>query len=60
MSIQYSGLSQEASAQTLVAGDFEAIFLPRHGMLGASLRVMPSKWVASRVGYGGSVFAPAL
>ena len=38
MSIPYSGLSKESSAQTLIAGDLEAIFLPGHGMLGASLR----------------------
>src|SRR5438094_9546108 len=29
---------KEASARTLVAGDLEAVFLPDHGMLGASLR----------------------
>lgn len=38
MSIQFSGLSLEATAQTLIAGDLEAIFLPAHGMLGTSLR----------------------
>ena len=29
---------QESSARTLVAGDLQAVFLPDHGMLGASLR----------------------
>src|SRR5882672_129772 len=29
---------KEASARTLAAGDLEAVFLPGHGMLGASLR----------------------
>src|SRR6185295_11725083 len=29
---------EESSARTLVAGDLEAVFLPDHGMLGASLR----------------------
>src|SRR5262245_20832151 len=29
---------EESSARTLVAGDIEAVFLPDHGMLGASLR----------------------
>ena len=29
---------KEPTARTLVAGDLEAIFLPAHGMLGASLR----------------------
>jgi len=29
---------EDPSARTLVAGDLEAVFLPRHGMLGASLR----------------------
>jgi aldose 1-epimerase len=38
MRIQYSGLLKEASARTLAAGDLEAVFLPGHGMLGASLR----------------------
>ena len=33
-----TGLLKEPSARTLIAGDFEAVFLPRHGMLGASLR----------------------
>jgi galactose mutarotase-like enzyme len=33
----YSILS-EPSAHTIVAGDFEAVFLPHHGMLGASFR----------------------
>src|SRR5678816_4660808 len=31
-------LLQESSARTLVAGDLQAVFLPDHGMLGASLR----------------------
>ena len=31
-------LLQEPSARTLVAGDLQAVFLPDHGMLGASLR----------------------
>jgi len=31
-------LLSEKSARTLVAGDLEAVFLPGHGMLGASLR----------------------
>ena len=29
---------KESSAHTLRAGDMEAVFLPDHGMLGASLR----------------------
>lgn len=33
-----TGLLQDPSARSLVAGDLEAIFLPSHGMLGASLR----------------------
>jgi aldose 1-epimerase len=33
-----SDLLKETSARTLVAGDLEAVFLPSHGMLGASLR----------------------
>jgi len=33
-----SGLLGEPSAYTLVAGDLQAVFLPDHGMLGASLR----------------------
>jgi aldose 1-epimerase len=33
-----SGLLQDPSARLLVAGDLEAVFLPGHGMLGASLR----------------------
>jgi aldose 1-epimerase len=37
-SLVFSGLLREPSARTLVAGDFEAVFLPSHGMLGASLR----------------------
>ena len=36
--IQYSDLLNNPSAHTLVAGDLEAVFLPGHGMLGASLR----------------------
>jgi aldose 1-epimerase len=35
---QSTDLLQDPSARTLVAGDLEAVFLPRHGMLGASLR----------------------
>src|SRR5215470_8290439 len=31
-------LLDDASAQHLASGDLEAVFLPRHGMLGASLR----------------------
>jgi aldose 1-epimerase len=31
-------LLQDSPARTLVAGDFEAVFLPAHGMLGASFR----------------------
>ena len=38
MRIQSSGLLKDPSARTLVAGDLEAVFLPGHGMLGASLR----------------------
>jgi len=38
MNIQSSGLLKDPSARTLVAGDLEAVFLPGHGMLGASLR----------------------
>jgi aldose 1-epimerase len=38
VSIQYTGLLKDPSARTLVAGDLEAVFLPGHGMLGASLR----------------------
>jgi aldose 1-epimerase len=38
MNIQSSGLLNDPSARTLVAGDLEAVFLPGHGMLGASLR----------------------
>jgi aldose 1-epimerase len=33
-----AGLLSEGSAQKLIAGDLEAVFLPDHGMLGASLR----------------------
>src|SRR6266511_3281588 len=35
---QTSGLLNDPTASTLVAGDLEAVFLPAHGMLGASLR----------------------
>ena len=35
---QSSGLLNDPSAHTLIAGDLEAVFLPGHGMLGASLR----------------------
>src|SRR6059036_3055590 len=35
---QNSGLLNDPSARTIVAGDLEAVFLPDHGMLGASLR----------------------
>jgi aldose 1-epimerase len=35
---QTFGLLNGPSAHTLVAGDLEAVFLPDHGMLGASLR----------------------
>jgi aldose 1-epimerase len=38
MSIQLSSLLNDPSAHTLIAGDLEAVFLPGHGMLGASLR----------------------
>ena len=38
MNIQSSGLLNDPSAHTLIAGDLEAVFLPGHGMLGASLR----------------------
>jgi aldose 1-epimerase len=38
MRIQSSGLLKDPSARTLVAGDLDAVFLPGHGMLGASLR----------------------
>jgi aldose 1-epimerase len=38
VSIQYSGLLKDPSARTLVADDLEAVFLPGHGMLGASFR----------------------
>src|SRR4030095_15260328 len=38
MRAQYSGLLNHPSAHTLLAGDLEAVFLPGHGMLGASLR----------------------
>jgi aldose 1-epimerase len=29
---------KDPTARTLLAGDLEAVFLPAHGMLGASLR----------------------
>jgi aldose 1-epimerase len=38
MSVQLSSLLNDPSAHTLVAGDLEAVFLPGHGMLSASLR----------------------
>src|SRR5678815_1822423 len=38
MSVQLSSLLNDPSAHTLIAGDLEAIFLPGHGILGASLR----------------------
>jgi aldose 1-epimerase len=38
MHIQYSNLLKDPSVRALVASDLEAIFLPGHGMLGASLR----------------------
>jgi aldose 1-epimerase len=38
MSVQLSSLLNDPSAHTLIAGDLEAVFLPGHGMLGASLR----------------------
>jgi len=38
MNIQSSGLLNDPSARTLVTGDLEAVFLPGHGMLGASFR----------------------
>ena len=38
MSTEYSDLVKDPSARTLIAGDIEAVFLPRRGMLGASLR----------------------
>jgi len=34
----YSGTLRDSSAHSIVAGDLEAVFLPRHGMIGASLR----------------------
>jgi len=37
-SSQFEGLLADPSAHTLVAGELEAVFLPSHGMLGASLR----------------------
>ena len=33
-----SGVLKDPTAHTLIAGDLEAVFLPAHGMLGASLR----------------------
>ena len=39
MSISQSqDLLKDPSARTIVSGDLQAVFLPRHGMLGASLR----------------------
>ncbi len=35
---EYSNLIHDPSARTISAGDLTALFLPRHGMLGASLR----------------------
>jgi aldose 1-epimerase len=35
---QSQGLFEDPSARTIVAGELEAVFLPSHGMLGASLR----------------------
>jgi aldose 1-epimerase len=35
---RFPGLLSEPDARKLVAGDLEAVFLPGHGMLGASLR----------------------
>jgi len=37
-SSQSQSLFEDPSVRTIVAGDLEAVFLPRHGMLGASLR----------------------
>lgn len=34
----YSGALRDSSVHSLVAGDLEAVFLPGHGMIGASLR----------------------
>jgi aldose 1-epimerase len=34
----YSGALKDSSACSIVAGDLEAVFLPGHGMIGASLR----------------------
>ena len=34
----YAGTLRESSAHSIVAGDLEAVFLPGHGMIGASLR----------------------
>jgi aldose 1-epimerase len=36
--LRSAGLLKDAEARTLVSGDLEAVFLPAHGMLGASLR----------------------
>ena len=38
MSSQLSSLLNDPSVRTLIAGDLEAVFIPGHGMLGASLR----------------------
>lgn len=37
-SSQSHGLLEDPSARTIAAGELEAVFLPSHGMLGASLR----------------------
>src|SRR6266850_8467203 len=37
-SSQFHGLLNDPSARIIVAGELEAVFLPSHGMLGASLR----------------------
>jgi aldose 1-epimerase len=36
--LRFTGLFKDADARTLVSGRLEAVFLPSHGMLGASLR----------------------
>src|SRR5215471_21291140 len=38
VSSQSQGILEDPFARTIVAGNLEAVFLPRHGMLGASLR----------------------
>src|SRR5215468_9848289 len=35
---RWKSVEKDAAACTLIAGDLEAVFLPAHGMLGASLR----------------------